>query len=67
MERNIQKIGHQSGCSARCWRGVGFLAFYSKTLAGQSGLAFLGSVFSWRRSVFQMRLEESERLEKTGI
>ncbi|MBM3838897.1 MAG: protease modulator HflK [Verrucomicrobia bacterium] len=66
MERNINKIGLVNlvvlllvGAAAA------FLAFHTKTLAGQTGLVFLGLGFLVAAvSYFQMRLEESERLEK---
>lgn len=66
MERNIQKIGLVNvvvmlaiGCAAAG------LAFYAKTLSGQVGSIFLGLGFLVAAiSYFQMRLEETERLEK---
>lgn len=66
MERNINKIGL---VNLVVLLGVGgaaaFLAFHTKTLAGQTGLVFLGLGFLVAAvSYFQMRLEESERLEK---
>jgi membrane protease subunit HflK len=66
MERNINKIGLVNLVVLLLVGGASaFLAFHSKTLAGQTGLVFLGLGFlAAAVSYFQMRLEESERLEK---
>ncbi|MBI4664109.1 MAG: protease modulator HflK [Verrucomicrobia bacterium] len=66
MERNLQKIGLVNLCVLVVVGGAAaFLAFYAKAFAGQTGLAFLGLGFLVAAvSYFQMRLEESERLEK---
>src|SRR4051812_22560652 len=66
MERDIKKIGLVNllvllvvGIAAA------FLSFHAGTLAGQAGLVFLGLGFLVIVvSYFQMRLEETERLEK---
>jgi len=66
MERNIRKIGLVNllvfllvGVAAA------LLARYGNSLAGQAGLAFFGIGFLVQAiSYFQMRLEESERLER---
>lgn len=66
MERNLKKIGLTNlivflaiGAAAT------FLAFYSRSLAGQAGAFFLGFGFLVAAvSYFQMRLEEGERLER---
>lgn len=66
MERNLKKIGLVNLVVLLVISGAAaFLAFYANTLAGQSSLAFLGLGFLVAAvSYFQMRLEESERLEK---
>lgn len=66
MERNIQKIGLVNLVVLLFVGGAAaFLAFYANTFAGQAGLAFLGLGFLVAAvSYFQMRLEETERLEK---
>ena len=66
MERNINKIGLVNLVVLLLIGGASaFLAFYANSLSGQSGLAFLSLGFLVALvSYFQMRLEESERLEK---
>lgn len=66
MERNIKKIGL---VNLVVLLGVGVVSFvlarYTNTLAGQAGVIFLGLGFLVIAiGYFQMRLEESERLER---
>src|SRR5690349_4786458 len=66
MERNIKKI---SLVNLVVLLAIGVasaaLARYSNSLSGQTGVVFLGLGFLVIAiSVFQMRLEEAERLEK---
>src|ERR1041385_1596149 len=66
MERNIKRIGL---VSLLVLLAVGItstvLARYTNTLAGQAGVIFLGLGFLVIAiGYFQMRLEESERLER---
>jgi membrane protease subunit HflK len=66
MERNFKKIGIINLIALLAIGSAGaILAFYTNTLSGQVGLAFLGLGFLVAAiSYFQMRLEETERLEK---
>jgi regulator of protease activity HflC (stomatin/prohibitin superfamily) len=69
MERNIQKNGLVNLLVLLTVGLAGFaVARYSNSLAGQVGVVYLGlgilvAAVSW----FQMRLEESERLEKLEL
>lgn len=69
MERSIQKHGLVNLLALLMVAIAGFaVARYSNSLAGQVGVIFIGigflaAVVSW----FQMRLEESERLEKLEL
>lgn len=66
MERNKTKTGTVNVVvSIVIFIAAAILAFYSKTLTGQAGLVFLGlGLIVNCVSYFQMRLEETERLEK---
>lgn len=66
MEQNIKKIGLVNIIVSLMIGGsAAFLAFYSNSLSGRAGIVFLGIAFLVSAiSYFQMRLEESERLEK---
>ena len=66
MERATQKIGLVNLVALLIIGGAAaFLASYSRTLSGLASLVFLGLGFLVAvLSYFQMRLEESERLEK---
>jgi membrane protease subunit HflK len=66
MEQNIKKIGLVNLLTLLVVGvAAAFLSFYSHTLSGQVGLIFLGLGFLVIAvSYFQMRMEETERLEK---
>jgi len=66
MERNIRKIGLVNlVVLLLVCISAAFLAFYAKALSGQVAIIYLGlGVLVIALSYFQMRLEESERLEK---
>lgn len=66
MEQNIKKIGLVNVVVSLLLSGAAaFLAFYANTLSGKAAIAFFGLTFLvCAVSYFQMRLEESERLEK---
>ncbi|MCF7762373.1 MAG: hypothetical protein K9N62_01735 [Verrucomicrobia bacterium] len=66
MERNHLKTGLVNVVvSMVVFAATAILAFYSKTLTGQAGLVMLGlGLLVACVSYIQMRLEESERLEK---
>jgi modulator of FtsH protease HflK len=69
MEQNTKRTGLTNLIVILLIAGAGaFLAWYSNTFAGQAGILFLGLGFlAAAVSYFQMRLEESERLEKLEL
>lgn len=69
MERNIQKTGAVNLVVMLLLGAAGYaLARYANTLAGQVGSIFFGlGVLVSAISYFQMRLEESERLERLDL